>query len=235
VADHELLKSQKNQVLAVINRAELSPKDFEWTDVPTAVTATASRSRSYMVQALVHAPTDAWFIFDIDVERGHHYAIFRPGRQGPGEQINAGDWTSEIGYVQRWVEYVKREYEAPDLWGELTRQRELLADAPAEIENTPFAPEEQREIARQLREISEYVRRTHELSEAQQEVFEARLGYLEDAASRLGRIDWRNNFIGVMMTLFFESILPPETVRQTLVLTLRGLGHFFGLPGLPGG
>jgi hypothetical protein len=60
--------------------------------------------------------------------------------------------------------------------------------------------------------------------------------YLEDAAARgLGRIDWRNAFVGVMMGVVVEAILPPEVVREVVTLTLRGLAHLFGLPSLPGG
>lgn len=54
--------------------------------------------------------------------------------------------------------------------------------------------------------------------------------YLEGAAERgMGRLDWRNAFLGVTMTLLVESIVPPETVRSLLSLTLGVLGHLFGL------
>jgi hypothetical protein len=92
------------------------------------------------------------------------------------------------------------------------------------------------QITTQLREISEYVRSTYDLPVPQQTALDARLDYLEAAAARgLGRIDWRNAFVGVMMGVVVEAILPPDVAREALALALRGLAHLFGLPQLPAG
>jgi hypothetical protein len=64
----------------------------------------------------------------------------------------------------------------------------------------------------------------------------AKLDYLGDAASRVGRIDWRNAFVGVILSYILGAALPPESARsifQTFVALLRGIAHFYGLPQLP--
>ena len=122
------------------------------------------------------------------------------------------------------------------MWNELEHERKLLAmQLSEEAENTPFAPAEQAVISRQLGEIREYVRTNYELSEAQFAVLENRLTYLEGAAARLPRFDWQEALKGVLLTLAVEAVLPPEVIRQVLVLAMRGLAHLFGgaLPELP--
>jgi hypothetical protein len=167
VPQHELLTTQRNDVLAAITDSGLNPVEFEWGEVMSDVTPGIFES-SYTVQSLLHVPTGAAFVFDIDSSRADHYAIFYPGTQGPTEKINAGEWHIELGYVQRWLTHVKREHDAPDLWAEIQQRRELIAGDPTGAENSPFTPEEQGQIATQLREISEYVRRTYDLPASQQ-------------------------------------------------------------------
>jgi hypothetical protein len=127
MAHHELLTTQRNQVLAEIRDAGLNPAEFEWRDVVSDVTKTGLGSPPYTVQGIVHLPAGAGFVFDLDSRRGHHYAIFRPGRDGPSERINADTWFVALNYVREWLGLVKREYETPDLWAEIGQRRELLA------------------------------------------------------------------------------------------------------------
>jgi hypothetical protein len=140
--------------------------------------------------------------------------------------------------VRRWLKDVKRDLETPDLWAELGGERELLAPAAeTDVQNTPFTSDEQAEIARQLRELKQYIQETYSLSEEETLALHARLDYLEEAAGRLGRIDWRNVVAGAMLTILVEAILPPDAVQGIFVVLLKTLAHFFGhgMPELPSG
>jgi hypothetical protein len=238
LADHFLLKTQQNEVFAAIRAAGLNPADFAWADVQTETTKASYLALADMrVPLLTHEPTQGYFIFDFDAAHDHHYAIYAPGVERPEERINATVWANELGYVRQWLKNLTREWTAPNFWEEFSRQRELVAGIGAEVGNTPFTAEEQAEIARQLNEAKQYVRQTHQLTAGQYETIDARLDYLVDAASRTGRIDWRNAFVGVLLGAAVETVVPPEVIRDVLSLTLRGLGHLFGVdvPGLPGG
>ncbi|GAC1605234.1 MAG: hypothetical protein NVS3B21_34770 [Acidimicrobiales bacterium] len=63
---------------------------------------------------------------------------------------------------------------------------------------------------------------------------EERLAYIEDAAGRLGRIDWRNAVAGAMLGAIVAAALPPDAVRALLNALFLGVGHFFGQGLLPG-
>ena len=131
-------------------------------------------------------------------------------------------------------QYLQRDLATPDLWAELKGEAELLGDAPNEVsENSPFTPDEQKEIARRLREMEEYAGRTYPLSVEQMRVLATKIDYLIDAAGRLGRTDWRGVFVGVMLTFVLASAFPPESVIKILLTVLRAIGHLYGFPELP--
>jgi hypothetical protein len=159
------------------------------------------------------------------------------GRSVVGDALDWGfeaySWQSLIQRICRWLGDVKRDLETPDLWAELQREAELLGANFNDItENTPFTPDEQKEIAGRLRGWAADARRTHSLSEAQTRVLNAKLDYLVNAAGRLGRIDWRNAFVGVILGYVLAAALPPDSARDML---FRAIGAIFGLPELPSG
>ncbi len=94
----------------------------------------------------------------------------------------ASIWATLPEKVRLWAEEVKHDVDTPDLWAELQREREILTGARYEaVENTLFTPDEQAEIAKQLREIKEYVKKTYSLSSEQMSRVEARLDEAEAA------------------------------------------------------
>ena len=161
----------------------------------------------------------------------------------PGDQqITAGfgpaRWYEVVpAHVRHWLRFLDRELTTIDPWAQIRADRELRAGQDSELENTPFTPDEQAAINGQLRELTEYIRTAGGLTPAQMQPIELQVTYLDDAATRLGRVDWRTAFAGVMFTLFAEAAAPPEVLRQGMALVLRGLSHLFGvdLPELPPG
>jgi hypothetical protein len=235
VPQHFLLRSQQNEVFHAIQEAGLNPADFKWDEVQTEITQLGLGQDQMLVPFLVHTPTRSFFKFDFDanVAIGGHYAIFLPARQKPKDVVEVGDWSYMPGWVKTWGGYIKREFDVPNLWAELQRQGELVSGS-LEIENTLFTREEQAQISQQLGELKEYVRATYELTQPQLQALGSRLDYLEDAARRLPRIDWRNALVGALLGLVLNAAIPPEPIRDALGSLLRGLSHMFGgLPKLP--
>lgn len=214
-----LLQSQKNEVLATIQRVGLVPREFDWDPAQAA---------NYE-EVFVHLPTKYWFRFQVS-DFGHSY------RYSPGHRqiVSSGElqaWQTVITNVETWLRAVQREAETPDLWAELRRERVLTGSRaiPASPhENTPFTREEQAEIRRQLNEGMAFVQQTLQLSEEQFEELTARLDYLADAATRMNRFDWKNTLTGTLVTAVIQSILPAEPVQAVLSLILRGVAALFG-------
>jgi hypothetical protein len=215
---HRLLQSQETAVFVAVQEAGFSPREFRLVEAK-----------------LIHA-SGAFFNFSSDA-RSRFVITCEPGNEHAQERRLFGSWQNVMQHLHEWLGWLRREVEAPDLWGQLEQERELVASPPTVVENTPFTADEQAQIARQLGEIKAYVRQTHQLTEAQYEAIETRLDYLIDASSRTPRIDWRTMFIGAFLSLLLEAIVPVEPVRDILVMSFRALANLFGgdLPELPGG
>jgi hypothetical protein len=67
------------------------------------------------------------------------------------------------------------------------------------------------------------------------QILTAKVDYLIGAAGRLGRIDWRNVFAGVILGFILTAALSPESARHIFLELLRAIGHLYGHPELRGG
>jgi hypothetical protein len=212
-------KWQKNQIFEAIQTAGLNPKEFDLQDQDAEVRIKHKWSAS---------------CFTIGGDAGHYVGHYVVG-DAPDWPIDVYSWQALIQRMSHWLTEVKRDLETPDSWAELELDAKLLGGNSDDItENMPFTLDEQREIAERLRELAEQTRRAYSLSEAQTRVLNAKLDYLVGASGRLGRIDWRNALVGAILGFVLNAALPPEYAPDILLKLLRPIGHFFGLPELPG-
>jgi hypothetical protein len=215
-----LEKFQSNAIFEEIVAGGLDPKKC---DLTKGYGAAASIS---------HVPSGSVFILDDNVLP--YTGKYVVGNSELVRPYQAFTWTQVRETVRRWAEEVKRDVDTPDLWAELQREPEILTGARYEAaENTPFTPNEQAEIAKQLREIKEYVKKTYSLSSQQMSRVEARLDEAEAATRRIGRKDWLLLFFGVMFTVIVTALLPPEAVQHILTMARDGLDHLFDGGGRP--
>ncbi|HUQ23588.1 MAG TPA: hypothetical protein VM049_11310 [Gaiellaceae bacterium] len=229
-----LLPSQKREIFELIRESDFDPRQFELSD-------DGRTDSTGKFAEVVHTPSRYHF-------RIRESAMFEdsgwrvemsPGTETRTGYTNLGAWQDvPIPIFKIWLGLLERELDAgEDPWEQIQREREIVAAEPGDVENTPFSESERAQISTQLREIKEYLRTTQSLGAAQMVAIDSRLEYLEEAAGRIGRVDWRNAFVGVMLGLVVEAVAPPEAVREVLSLALRGLSHLFGgaLPELPPG
>jgi hypothetical protein len=180
---------------------------------------------------ITHAPSESSFVLAGDFGRFTTTAVV--GQSAPS-QLEAFTWPTVEERAERWARDVRRDVDTPDLWAELQRERELLSGARyADVENTPFTPREQAEIAEQLRQIKEHVETAYSLSEAQMLHLEAKLDDIAAAAGRMGRKDWTIWVSGALLGAFVQGILTPEVVQEVFRMTLEGLGYLLSGGGSP--
>jgi hypothetical protein len=215
-----LEKWKRNQIFEAIKAAGLDPREFDLEVHDGKVRIKSKLSTSCFV---------------IGGEAGH-YVGHRTVGDGPYFRFEVYSWDPVIDRFGLWIREVKDDLATLDLWAELRREIELFgANSEDFADNAPFSPGEQKEIAARLQELAGDVRRAASLSEAQTRLLEAKLDYLAKAAGRLGRIDWRNVFVAAIVSFILAAALPPESARALIFGFLRVIGHFYGLPELPGG
>jgi hypothetical protein len=209
--DYTLLRTQQNRFLPLVQKVGLNPTEFDWTTEKRPIVG----GGTYLVSKLVHSPSQYWILFDIERTR------FSPGARGRAEDEGVysgypgGELNRRLESADHWLEYLKREVTAPDLWGALRQEREIaeLAAAP-NLDERPFDDQEHAHIRRQLNELKLFVLAATQLQIEQRQFVEDRFKYFEESAQRLGRKDWLNLFLGGLLSIIIVLSLPSNTAGE---------------------
>jgi hypothetical protein len=118
-----------------------------------------------------------------------------------------------------WLEELKKEVDAPDLWSSVGKEKTLsLAASSPDIENRPFTEAEQKFIAAKLDELKGYVLEGQQFSAKQAGYVEREFVYLKESSRRFGRNDWLRVLLSVLIGQAINLALSPEKARGLLVL-----------------
>src|ERR1019366_5030714 len=159
---------------------------------------------------ITHAPSGSSFLLEGDINA---YTVTMTVGDIPGLPARPVFWPQIPDRVEGWATRVKDDMDTPNLLAELQRDREILTDARFEdVENTPFTPEEQAEIAEWVEASKEFVRHRYSLPEVQLRVIEAKLDELAAEARRSGRRGWMLGVCFVMIGVMANGLLPPDAV-----------------------
>ncbi len=218
---HNLLKSQSNDVLHEITEAGFDPAEFEWGDCWSPRYAPKN---GIFVSRLIHQ-SQYYFVFD-NHDRSF-YAQWSPASETikSGPPIDLQSWSNQLRQFGLWLGYLKREVNSPNLWETVDAERNLLLSGSTDADNSPFSESEKEYLKAGVEEIREYLVSAHGFSN---DVVEPQLRYLVESADRLGKKDFKNMLLGLLMGLVVNAAAPPETVQsifQFVGTTLKGLFH----------
>lgn len=199
-----VLVSQKAKIFELISDLQLNPRDFEWVEVESIYT------RATIVSQLIHRPSNFYYIFDFK-PTGDYWAEYSPGKERTIEQILLGSWANQISRTKLWLTYLKREVETFDPWAAIKQETEIINATSADNSNALFTKNEKDYILSGINEIKQYLLVAHNLDP---ELVESRLNYLAEASNRVGRKDWINLLLSVLVGIVIAAYLPPETTRE---------------------
>lgn len=215
-----ILKTQKNEALELLTHEGLDPKEFLWEE------RQSGKTLNLQVSALIHRPTGFYFVFDF--HKGQHYTVRSPGETSAFDTQFPGSWVYQRGYLIEWINSVKREYEALDLWAAVTSERQFFVAAAESQEGGPFDVQEQEFIRTRVNEIREYLVSTHSLNEHHQEYVERQLDYLVAAAKRQPRRDWLHLAIGVLVSIVIQLGLSSSAASEFFRFASNAFSELFG-------
>ena len=226
---HVLLKSQKNLVFQCIQNFHFDPANFEWYDQEISG---RFRAESRISPAIRHKDTGFFFCFDALGD--DHKCIFSPGTESTQEQISVLGWDEQFHYFQRWLQYMQREVEQPDLWDQFT-QNSLANNMKVgtDEDNRPFTRSEIKSLTKSIEGIRTYMLENGAETEKQILLANSRLDFLIQEVKHRGRRDWFFLAVGLLLTTCTELALSPEKMRTVLDLFkigISGVVHLLGLP-----
>lgn len=207
--NHQLLKSQKNEIFSQITHKGLNPANFRFQVSRYDYHSQTGRPLgSYECSELVHE--DGYF-FKFNCIGSMYRPEYRPGWREISEKTSNQSWPGVIRHFGYWLDAVKTEISEPDLWAELGKFSSRLAlpelkEGPklrfsdTQIEEIKTALEKaEQEIIEEFKPTREQIQSIHECTQ-----------YLVDQAKRQDVKSWRYLVIGLFMSTAMDLAIDPN-------------------------
>ena len=135
------------------------------------------------------------------------------------------NWPQMFAVFCAWLDEVKRQSDAPDLWALARQERRLLTSTADDIDqNAPFTRTERELLARHLATIQEYTKKSFNLQAEHAAHVEAQLKYLAEAAERVGRFDYKNLVVSTLLNIVVTLGLDLDKAQKLYGLATQLLG-----------
>ena len=102
-----ILRSQAKEIFDVIKLKGFDISQFQWEE------RMSTKTSNLIVSALVHKPTDYYFLFDY--HQGTHWVERSPGNGSFLDTQYPGSWEYQQKYYLEWIDYLKKELEFDNL------------------------------------------------------------------------------------------------------------------------
>lgn len=214
-----ILRSQANQILQILEAGGWRAADFEWEEVP---------SRTFImnnVARLRYRSSGFFFTFDSNGS-DKFYVKCSPWAETVEGFLDAKSWNGQIDLFGRWLNYLSREITSPDLWASISQEANLIESAADDV-NTQFTAEEKSYILSGLDEIKQYLLTAHKIDP---ELLEGRIKYLIEASERMGRKDWINILVSVLISIVIQTAFSPAATRELFGFVSTVLGEILKHP-----
>ncbi len=212
-SDVTLKRTEKNQVFEAVLQFGFSVGDFEWSEAEETAHQ-RRRSVQCRVSIVTHRPTGYSFIF------GGFHVRFSPGYRGKVDsEEHLGSWDLKLAFFRTWLQQLKREVDAPDLWTVAAEDANFFQlSSTINASNTPFSSDEQTYISARLDAMRDFILASAQLADGQRQLVEAQIEFTKEATKRLGRFDWKALFVGTLMSLLMglvaNAVFEPDRARQ---------------------
>ncbi len=190
----QLLTSQKNQIYNYLTRTHyFSPTQFKFDE---------SEYKGKITTSLKFINSEYYFNFIEDSQYEGFYLNYSPGQELIKQVTTNVNWDIGFDHFITCLGNLHRELLSPNLWErfqtEIT-EIQLISN----FDNSKFTNLEYEELIKKLDYISEKVNSIPMLEYQKNEIIIS-LQRLEGLAKELNRFDWKNLFIGTMMSVIIQ-------------------------------
>tara|TARA_B100000315_G_scaffold228943_1_gene238141 strand:+ start:8037 stop:8732 length:696 start_codon:yes stop_codon:yes gene_type:complete len=209
----DLLQSQKNRIFQLLESAELNPSEFQWT--------WDNKDYSSNPCPVLEHKFDGYYFYFCTPDSSSdvwHYKC-RPGHNNPTDTgFFEGGWDEIWQRVIVWAEELKHELNQTDLWAAVAHLDFKTLSYDQDLENTPFSYAEVEQINQKLLQLKEKVNDIANKSDTPKRIVDSVMSNIqrmeESAKKGVGRIDWINQMVGLVINIAVVFSLNPELAKQ---------------------
>lgn len=202
-----ILKSQKEWILNLINKRGLEPSNFEWKEMRSVWYSDTK------ILCLEYKNTGYFFKFDF-FDEIRFDCSYSPGEEKSSVNTKPYRWEDVAVHVASWLNALLVEVTTADPWEEIKKYIPGdNIDLEGEKANTSFTFKEVEHITKAINALKLEVKKAYNLTQDQEKIVNAKLDYLIEKSKSIGRVDWKNIFVGTIVSITFELMLEPGKVK----------------------
>ncbi len=217
-----MLKKYKNDLLRLIEEANLGPAQFTASEDNTGTSSkfiVEYNKTGHRCHIIVNP--NSYHIFWIN------YTTYNPGfpwrfGENPQKQIYNSNIEAVEHSFNEWLEEVKKYIEesfTPDLWEQLENQKQLVTPLGIiDIDTKFFDEDEKAQIRLVVGEFFQQLNETFKPTDNQLQLINDRLDYLIKSTDRLNHFDWKAITLNTIIAITATLSLDTEKGRQLFEL-----------------
>jgi hypothetical protein len=215
----KLLRRQENDLFNIILQGGFSPSHFDL-------------ERDYTNEKITIKHKDSNFIFRFRFYARSHELYFTEVNFTPGSKTEFethhpnAQWSHLSEYLLNWLFYLDQELGEPDKWAGLFESSGQIGWTSDDGDNRPFTYIEVQEVDAAINRAKSGIREL-ELPDETMKFIEARLDYIAEKSKTLGKVDWKNIFLGTMIGTIVQLALPNETGQAIWTLLKEAFKRVF--------
>ncbi len=211
--DARLIPTQRNALVLSVSKHQFTTTEFSIDEVETEELEPPyfiHKDRCLSTRVF-HNSTGYYFTF------GRYSTMRYPGTTRTVAEDNHKDnWQTKIAKFDTWLQTLRHEVDAPDLWAIAEQGKALSEAASQDTENLPFTPSEIKKVNEKLDELKQLLLGGQQFQEREAAIIDNQFRYLKEASERLGRKDWLTILYGVLIPLAIQIALPPERANSLI-------------------
>jgi hypothetical protein len=213
----KLLTSQKNQIYNYITAKHyFSPNQFKLEE---------NDEKGRVTTSLRFLNSQYYFNFIEDTEYVGFYVNYSPGQERVMEGTSNINWKIGFDHFVTWLTNLERELEAPNLWERF--QVEISGiQLTSNFDSSKFTICEYEKVTQKLNLISERIKSIPFLANQQTEIIIS-LDRLAESAKELNRFDWKNLFIGTIISIIIQLNVTPDNAAELWKLIRDSFNDYF--------
>lgn len=217
----KLLPSQKNILFEIVEYYELPPSQFVFQESKGQMT-------NDICTNLEFSNSEYYFSFESYPGNEPHYCIYSPGDVTFTTETYSRSWEGTMMEFHNWLSFLKREITTVNKWDRLKLEMDNLKLSFNENDNNKFSVAEYSELKEKIILLREGIAKI-ELPTDQMRILNDKLDHLTNLAEEMNKYDWKNLFVGTMMSVIIQLSVTPENAKNLFAL-LRQIFSTYLLP-----